>query len=79
MDLMNPYTKAALFVIRLVACAFVLFGALALGADYFARRQNKPAAGTFWLFLEIFSVLLGFVLLFKSREIAKKLTEDFEE
>ena len=76
---MNPYTKAALFIIRLIAFAFVLFGALPLGADYFARRQNKPAAGLIWLFLEIFSLLLGFVLLFKSREIAKKLTEDFEE
>ena len=76
---MSPYTKAALFIIRLVAFAFVLFGALPLGADYFARRQHRPAAGTLWLFLEIFSLLLGFVLLFKSREIAKKLTEDFEE
>ena len=76
---MNPYTKAAQFIIRLVAFAFVLFGALPLGADYFARRQNKPAAGTLWLFLEIFSLLLGFVLLFKSGAIAKKLTKDFDE
>ena len=76
---MNPYTKAATFVIRLVAFAFVLFGALPLGADYFARRRGQPSAGTIWLFLEIFSLLLGFVLLFKSGEIAKKLTEDFEE
>ena len=76
---MNPYTKAALFIIRMVAFAFVLFGALPLGADYFARRQHKPAAGTLWLFLEIFSLLLGVVLLIKSREIAKKLTENFDE
>ncbi len=76
---MNPYTKAALFIIRLVAFAFILFGALPLGADYFARRQGKQGAGTLWLFLEIFSLLLGFVLLFKGGAIAKKLTEDFEE
>mgnify|MGYP006326496857 CR=1 FL=1 len=76
---MNPYTKAALFIVRLVAFAFVLFGALPLGLDYFARRQHKPAAGTLWLFLEIFSLLLGVVLLIKSREIAKKLTENFDE
>jgi hypothetical protein len=76
---MNPYTKAALFIIRLVAFAFVLFGALPIGADYFARRQHKPTTGTLWLFLEIFSVLLGIVLLIKSRELAKKLTEDFED
>ena len=76
---MNPYTKAALFIIRLAAFAFILFGALPLGADYFARRQGKPSAGTIWLFLEIFSVLLGFVLLFKSGAIARKLTEDFDE
>ncbi len=76
---MNPYTKAATFVVRLVAFAFILFGALPLGAEYFARRQHKPISGTLWLFLEIFSLLLGFVLLFKSSAIAKKLTEDFEE
>ena len=76
---MNPYTKAALFIIRLIAFAFILFGALQLGADYFAHRQHKPSSSTLWLFLEIFSLLLGFVLLFKSREIAKKLTKDFDE
>jgi hypothetical protein len=76
---MNPYTKAALFIIRLVAFAFILFGTLPLGADYLARRQNKPSGSAVWLFLEIFAILLGFVLLFKSGAIAKKLTEDFEE
>ena len=76
---MNPYTKAALFVIHLVAFAFILFGALPLGADYFARRQQKPSGSAIWLFLEIFSLLLGFVLLFKGGAIAKKLTEGFEE
>ena len=76
---MNPYTKAALFITRLVAFGFILFGALPLGADYFARRQNKPSGGTIWLFLEIVSLLLGLVLLFKSDAIAKKLTEEFDE
>ena len=76
---MNPYKKAALFIIRLVAFAFILFGSLQLGAEYFARRQHKPSGSMIWLFLEIFSLLLGFVLLFKSGAIAKKLTEDFDE
>lgn len=76
---MNPYTKAAIFVIRLVAFAFVLFGALPLGANYFTRGQTTQSGSMIWIFLEIFSLLLGFVLLFKSRDIAKKLTEDFDE
>ncbi len=76
---MNPYTKAALFIIRLVAFAFILFGALPLGADYFASRQGKPTSGLFWLALEILSLSIGVVLLFRSGAIAKKLTEDFEE
>lgn len=76
---MNPYTKAATFVIRLVAFAFILFGALQLGADYFATRQHKPTGSATWLFLEMFSLFLGFVLLFKSGAIARKLTEDFDE
>jgi uncharacterized membrane protein HdeD (DUF308 family) len=76
---MNPYTRAALFLIRLIAFAFILFGALELGAEYFAHRQHKAAGNAFWLFAEVFSLLLGLVLLFKSGEIAKKLTEDFED
>lgn len=76
---MNPYTKAASFVIRLIAFALILFGALPLGANYFASRQHKPSAGIFWISLEIFSLLAGLVLLFKSGALAKKLTEDFEE
>ena len=76
---MNPYTKAVTFVIRMVAFAFILFGALPLGADYFARRQHKPIGSKLWLFLEMFSLLLGFLLLFKSSAIAKKLTEDLDE
>ena len=76
---MNPYTKAALFIIRLIAFAFILFGALPIGADYFARRQNKPSGSALWLILEILSLLLGIVLLFKSGAIAKKLTEEFDE
>ena len=76
---MNPYTKAASFVVRLVAFAFILFGALPLGANYFASRQHHPSGGMIWLFLEILSLLFGLVLLFKSGAIAKKLTEDFEE
>lgn len=75
---MNPYRKAASFVLRLVAFAFILFGILPLGADYLVSRQTKPNI-TLWLFLEILSVLLGIVLLIKSGAIAKKLTEDFEE
>lgn len=76
---MNPYRKAALFIIRLVAFAFILFGALQLGADYFTRRRGQPSAEMIWLILEILSVLLGIVLLLKSGTIAKKLTEDFDE
>jgi len=76
---MNPYTKAALFITRLVAFGFILFGALPLGTDYLSRRQGNPSGSALWLFLEILSLLIGFVLLLKSGAIAKKLTEDFEE
>ena len=76
---MNPYTKGALFIIRMVAFGFILLGALPLGADYFVSRQHKPGDGIFWIALEILSVLAGLVLLGKSGAIAKKLTEDFDE
>ncbi len=76
---MNPYRKAASFVIRMIAFGFILFGGLQLGAEFFARHQHKATTGNFWIAMEILALLLGFILLFKSGALAKKLTEDFEE
>lgn len=76
---MNPYPRAAAFVLRLVAFGLILFGALPLGMNYFAARQQKPTSGVLWMALEILSLLAGIVLLFTSGAVAKKLTEDLEE
>ena len=76
---MNPYVKAVRFVVRMIAFAFILFGALPLGAEYLARGRNHQSTGKLWILLEILSLLLGLVLLFTGGAIAKKLTEDFEE
>ena len=76
---MNPYTKAVRFIVRMIAFAFILFGALPLGADYLARGRNNPGSGKLWVLLEVLSLVLGLILLFTSSAIAKKLTEDFEE
>lgn len=77
---MNPYTRAALFLIRLIAFGFILTGALLLGAYFFSLKAGKhPEGGIISLSLKTLPLLVGLVLLFKSYAIARKLTEDFDE
>jgi hypothetical protein len=77
---MNPYTKAARFLIRMVAFGFILFGVLLLSSYvfYFAGHK-KPDEGVLWMILKSLPVIFGLVLLLKSHAIARKLTEDFDE
>jgi hypothetical protein len=77
---MNPYRKAALLLIRMVAFAFILVGLLLLSSYvFYAVGQKKPEGGIIWILLKAIPVLIGLVLLLKSGAIARKLTEDFDE
>jgi len=78
---MNPYTRAALFLIRLIATGFILFTVLPVAAylAVFLKSGKKPELSALSIFWQSLSLLIGLALLFKSNAIAKKLTEDFEE
>lgn len=77
---MNPYTKAALFLIRLIAFGCILCSLLLLASyAFYLNADKKPDDGMFSLALKTLPLLIGFVLLLKSSAIAKKLTEDFED
>jgi len=77
---MNPYTKAALFVIRMIAFGCILCSLLLLASYvFYLKTEKRPDVGTLSIILKSLPLLFGFVLLFKSSAIAKKLTEDFDE
>jgi hypothetical protein len=76
---MNPYFKAALFVIRLIAAGFVIFGGTLLSSDLFLMLSHKPVSPAGTLALKAVPILIGFVLFLKSYSLAKNLTKDFEE
>ena len=77
---MNPYTKAALFLLRMIAFGFVLVSVLQLGSlvFYFAGPK-KPVIDWVSVGLRSIPLLIGLVLLIKSYAIARKLTEHFDE
>ncbi len=74
---MNPYTKGALFVIRLIAFGLIVLSAVYLGSYLFYWMAHKKIAdGIFLRFLKSLPLIFGLVLLLKARAIAEKLTED---
>lgn len=76
---MNPYLRAALFVIRLAAAGFVIFGITLLCSDLFLMLSHKPVSKPLTLALKALPILIGLVLFLKSYALAKHLTKDFEE
>ncbi len=75
---MNPYFKAALFLIRLIAAGFVIFGFTLLCSDLFLMLSHKPVSGPGTLALKALPILIGLVLFLKSYALAKHLTKDFD-
>jgi hypothetical protein len=76
---MNPYTKAALFLIRLIAFGCIMTSLLLLGSYIFYLKTGRhPADGVLSLILKTLPLIIGVVLLVKGYAIAKKLTEDLD-
>ncbi len=76
---MNPYFKAALFLIRLIAAGFAIFGITLLCGDLFLLLSHKPISGRGTLALKVLPLLIGLLLFVKSYALAKHLTRDFDE
>jgi hypothetical protein len=76
---MNPYTKAALFLIRLIAFGCIMTSLLLLGSYVFYLKGDRhPEGGVLSLIVKTLPLIIGAVLLVKSYAIAKKLTQDFD-
>jgi len=75
---MNPYAKAALFVLRLAACGLIILGCGFLGTDLFLYLKDRPFSPPAILALKAAPVLAGAVLFGKAKGIAIRLTKDLD-
>ena len=77
---MNPYWRGAQFLIRLSAGGLIMWSLIEIGLRVFAKILRRTYVGGFWSwFVMVVPLLVGLVLMFKSRGLARKLTEDFDE
>ena len=77
---MNPYRKAALLLIRLIAFGCIIFSMLQFGLYFLAKKTgNKVNESAPMLALKAVPFVVGFGLLLKGNAIARRLTEDFDE
>jgi len=75
---MSPYTKAALFDIRLIAAAFIICSFCLYSSDLFLWLSNHPPQNKAALVLKAIPLLIGLALLWKSHDIAEQLTKDLD-
>jgi hypothetical protein len=77
---MNPYRRAALFLIRLIAFGLILFSLLQVSSYYFSlKTRKKSEQSALAISLKTVPFLIGFILLVKGKSIAKKFTEDLDD
>jgi uncharacterized membrane protein len=76
---MNPYFKAALFLIRLIAAGFCILSLTLLSSDVFLMLSHRPISGRTSLAFKVLPLLIGLALYLKSFALAKRLTKDFDE
>jgi hypothetical protein len=77
---MNPYRRAALLFIRMVAFGFILLGLVYLVPDAFLAmkgRGGETRMGS--IILKSVPVLFGIVIWIKSLSIARRLTEELDD
>lgn len=71
---MNPYKKAARFVIRVIAFGLLLIGGLNVTIEFFRRHDLNPAA----IILNSLAFLGGAVLFLCSGKLADKIADRLE-
>ena len=74
----SPYTRAALFLIRLIAAGFVICSLCLCSSDLFLWLSHHPPHRLGWLVLKGVPLLIGLAIFWKSEDIAKQLTKDLD-
>jgi len=76
---MNPYKKAALLLVRLVASGFMLFGLINIALYLLKSFLNKADVPIGHCLVMGVLIVIGLAILAKSSAIATRLTQDFDE
>ena len=76
---MNPYKKAALLLVRLVASGLMLFGAINIALYLLKSFLNKSDVPMGACLVMGIPMVIGLVILVKSSAIAGRLTQNFDE
>ena len=79
--MLSPYAKAALFVLRLVACGLILLSLGLCSTDvylYLSPQPHPPISRPAVLAFKAVPVLAGAALFGKSKGIALHLTKDLD-
>gem|GEM_PF-985160 len=74
---MNPYTKAAQFLIRLIGLGFLIIGAILLAGNLMLQFSDRPVDGHFTG--EIVLLLIGLFILITSTRFAKWITRNLDD
>jgi hypothetical protein len=76
--MLNPYAKAALFVLRLAACGLIILGGGLCAPDVYLYLSHRPAARPAALALKAVPALAGAALYARSKAVALRLTKDLD-
>jgi hypothetical protein len=74
----TPYAKAALFVVRLIATAFIICSLCLYSSDLYLWLSQHPPQNIGALALKAIPMGIGVALFWKSHDIAKQLTKDLD-
>jgi hypothetical protein len=74
----NPYTRAAQSIIRLLAFGLVIFSFCLYASDVFLSLSHRPVSRPASLALKGLPFLAGLVLFWKSSGLALYLTRDLD-
>ena len=76
---MNPYKKAALLLVRLIASGLMLFGVINIALYLLKSFLNKADVPVGRCLAMGVPIVIGLVILTKSSTIAGRLTQDLDE
>jgi hypothetical protein len=74
----SPYTKAALFAIRLIAAGLVILSLCLYSTDLFLLLSHRPLNFGAAFILKGFPIVAGLVLYAKSAAMAERFTRDLD-
>ena len=75
---MSPYTRGALFLLRMTGAGLIILSLIWLGLDLFLFLGHRPVESPLWMAAKSIPFFAGAILCWKSSSLAERLTRDFD-